>query len=251
MLIEAQAILSRKWRRVRGAARALRGCTSGLAYVEFALSLPVLLTLGLFGLETANFAMAHLRISNIAVITADNAARIRDNIDEADVIDLLTGAKETGASINFAQNGRIILSDLEPTPTGGNQWIRWQRCDGALNYTNPNTSWRPRTAGGTAITNGTEIYNSDRITPNTSTPSSPAATPTFASMGTGITIAAQSSSAVMVVEVVYNYQPIIPNSFLAGRQIRYESAFNVRQRVDQTLRNASQVTPRSCNTFAA
>ncbi|MGQ0660016.1 TadE/TadG family type IV pilus assembly protein, partial [Sphingosinicella sp.] len=197
------------------------------------------------------FAMAHLRVSNIAVMTADNAARIRDNIDEADVIDLLTGAKETGANINFAQNGRIILSDLEPTPTGGNQWIRWQRCDGALSYTNPNTAWRPRTAGGTAITNGTEIYQSDRTTPNTATPSSPLATPTYASMGTGITIAAQSGSAVMVVEVVYNYQPIIPNSFLSGRQIRYESAFNVRQRVDQTLRNASQVTPRSCNTFAA
>ncbi|MGQ0660288.1 MAG: TadE/TadG family type IV pilus assembly protein, partial [Sphingosinicella sp.] len=81
---------------LRCKSRALRGCTSGLAYVEFALALPVLLTLGLFGLETANFAMAHLRVSNIAVMTADNAARIRDNIDEADVIDLLTGAKETG-----------------------------------------------------------------------------------------------------------------------------------------------------------
>ena len=55
----------------------------------------------------------------------------------------------------------------------------------------------------------------------------------------------------MVVEVVYNYQPIIPNSFLSGRQIRYESAFNVRQRVDQTLRNQNRITPRSCNTFAA
>ena len=55
----------------------------------------------------------------------------------------------------------------------------------------------------------------------------------------------------MVVEVVYNYQPIIPNSFLTGRQIRYESAFNVRQRVDQTLRNAARITPQSCNLFAA
>jgi hypothetical protein len=211
----------------------------------------VLLTLSLFGLETANYAMAHLRVSNIAVVTADNAARIRDVIDEADVVDLLTGAKETGANINFAQNGRIILTDLEPTPTGGNQWIRWQRCDGALNYTNPETRWRPRTAGGTAITNGTEIYNADRTTTNTTTPSSAAATPTFASMGTGITIAAASGSAVMVVEVVYNYQPIIPNSFLSGRQIRYESAFNVRQRTDQTLRNINRLTPRSCGTFAA
>lgn len=238
-------------RRFARFARSLRDCSSGLALVEFAISVPVLLTLGLFGLETANYAMAHLRISNIAMMTADNAARIRDSIDEADVVELFTGAKMTGSNINFAQNGRIILSDLELTPTGNNQWMRWQRCDGALNYTNPETRWRPRTAAGAAITNGTEIYNSDRQTPNTATPSSPNATPTYASMGTGITIAAASGTAVMVVEVVYNYQPIIPNSFLSGRQIRYESAFNVRQRVDQTLRNIGRITPRSCGTFAA
>jgi hypothetical protein len=252
MLSMARSSLAITMRRVRRVAAALRDCRSGLAYVEFAMSLPVLLTLGLFGLETANFAMAHLRVSNIAMMTADNAARIRDTIDEADVTDLLTGAKETGAGINFAQNGRIILSDLERTPTGNNQWIRWQRCDGALNYTNPETRWRPRNQGGTAITNGTEIYLSDRVTATpAASASSPAATPTFASMGTGITIAATSGTAVMVVEVVYNYQPIIPNSFLSGRQIRYESAFNVRQRVDQTLRNVNRITPRSCNTFAA
>ncbi|MGE3396569.1 MAG: pilus assembly protein [Sphingomonas sp.] len=238
-------------RRFRDFSRSLRECTSGLALTEFAFSVPILLTLGLFGLETANFAMAHLRISNIATMTADNAARIRDSIDEADIVELFTGAKMTGTGINFAQNGRIILSDLEQTPTGGNQWIRWQRCDGALSYTNPETRWRPRTAGGAAITNGTEIYLADRQTFNTSTPSSPAATPTFASMGTGTTIAAAPSTAVMVVEVVYNYQPIIPNSFLSGRQIRYQSAFNVRQRTDQALRNLGRITPRSCNTFAA
>lgn len=38
----------------------------------------------------------------------------------------------------------------------------------------------------------------------------------------------------MVVEVGYNYQPI-----------------NVRQRTDQSLKNAGRITPRSCNTFAA
>jgi hypothetical protein len=228
----------------------LRRCTSGLAMIEFAMSLPVLLTLGLAGLETANFAMAHLRVSNIAMLTADNAARVRDSIDEADVTELLTGAKLSGANINFAQNGRIILSDLEPG-SGTAQWIRWQRCDGALNYSNPNGNLRPRTAAGAAITNGTEIYLTDRTTTNTTNPSSPAATPVITGMGTPTAITAQAGTAVMVVEVVYNYQPIIPNSFLQGRQIRYESAFNVRQRTDQVLKNSGHITPRSCNTFAA
>ena len=239
----------RPLKRLARQARALRGCTSGIALTEFAMSLPVLLTLGLFGLETANFAMAHLRVSNIAMITADNAARVRDSIDEADVIDLMTGAKMTGESIDFARNGRIILSDLEMSPINSNiQWIRWQRCDGALNVTP--AYGRPVNIAGVAITNGTEVYGSDRQTPSLM-PSSWLLSSLTGMGGSSATITARSGTAVMMVEVVYNYQPIIPNSFLAGRQIRYESAFNVRQRTNQSLQNAGRVTPQSCNTFQA
>jgi hypothetical protein len=228
----------------------MRDCRSGVAFVEFAFALPVLLALGLLGLETANYAMANLRVSNIAMLTADNAARVRDSIDEADIVELFTGAKMSGTNINFAANGRIILSDLEPTATGGKQWLRWQRCDGALSYTNPNTAIRPLTSAGAAITNGTEIYAADR-TATSGSPSSETKA-TLTSIGTAPnTIAAQAGTAVMVVEVAYDYQPIIPNSFLAGRRINYVSAFNVRQRTDQTLRNVSKITPRSCNAFAA
>src|SRR6185312_892845 len=125
--------------------------------------LPVVLALGLLGLETANYAMANLRVSNIAMLTADNAARVRDSIDETDIVELFTGAKMSGSNINFGRNGRVILTDLEPTTSpAGKQWVRWQRCDGALNYTGTTTALRPLSAAGTAITNGTEIYNSDR-----------------------------------------------------------------------------------------
>jgi hypothetical protein len=235
--------------RLRRFAASLRDCTSGLALTEFALSVPVLLTLGLFGLETANFAMAHLRVSNIAVMTADNAARVRDSIDEADIVELFTGAKMTGASINFAQNGRIILSDIEMSPiNSARQWIRWQRCDGALNV-DPSYG-RPITAAGANITNGTEIYQTDRQTPSL-LPSSWLLSSLVNVGGAWAPIGAQSGTAVMLVEVTYTYQPIIPSSFLSGRQIRYESAFNVRQRTDQTLRNLGRITPRSCNLFNA
>jgi hypothetical protein len=229
---------------------ALRDCRSGVAFVEFAFALPILLALGLMGLETANYAMANLRVSNIAMLTADNAARVRDSIDEADIVELFTGAKMAGSNIRFAQNGRIILTDLEPTTTGGRQWVRWQRCDGALAYSSPNAALRPMTSAGAAITNGTEIYNSDRTT-NSSSPSSQNKA-TLTSVGTGSNvISAQPGTAVMVVEVAYDYQPIIPSSFLEGKRITYQSAFNVRQRTDQTLRNLNRITPKSCNLFAA
>ena len=209
-----------------------------------------MLALGLLGLETANYAMANLRVSNIAMLTADNAARVRDSIDEGDIIELFTGAKMSGSNINFAQNGRIILTDLEQTSTGGKQWVRWQRCDGALNYAATPSALRPLTAAGGVIANGTEIYQTDRQT-NSSAPSSETKA-SLTSVGSGSNIiSAQSGTAVMLVEVAYDYQPIIPNSFLQGKRITYVSAFNVRQRTDQTLRNINRVTPKSCNSFAA
>ncbi len=231
-------------------AGSLRDDRSGVAFIEFAFALPVVLALGLLGLETANYAMANLRVSNIAMLTADNAARVRDSIDEGDIVELMTGAKMSGSNIDFAQNGRIILTDLERHSTDDLQWVRWQRCDGALNYTSPNAALRPLTSGGTAITNGTEIYNPDRFTTSSNPSSQTKASLTQVGTGANV-ISAAPGTAVMLVEVAYDYQPVIPNSFLEGRRITYVSAFNVRQRTDQTLRNVNRITPKSCNTFAA
>ena len=88
----------------RGVRRAAARLRERPRLVEFALSLPVLTTLVLVGLETANLAMAHLRVSNIAMLASDNASRVRDSIDESDVIELLIGAKMTGDSIGFRRS---------------------------------------------------------------------------------------------------------------------------------------------------
>jgi hypothetical protein len=215
----------------RFAAR-LRRCESGLAFVEFALSLPVLTTLVLVGLETANLAMAHLRISNIAMLASDNASRVRDSIDEGDVIELLTGAKLTGDTISFRQHGRIILSSIEPNTAGTNgattgQWIRWQRCDGAKVVSSTYG------AQGTGQ-NGTQNNN------------------VLQAVGpTGSQISATAGTAIMLVEVVYDYQPLVSNTIFGARTIRYESAFNVRQRTNQAITNVNNATPKSCTTYAA
>lgn len=227
----------------------LRHCRSGLALTEFAFSLPILLALSLYGFETANLAIAHLRVSNIATLTADNAARVRDSIDEANVIEMMTGAKMTGNSIRFAQNGRIILTNFE-RHTNGRQWIRWQRCDGALNV-NSNYG-QPKNSSNAAIVNGTEYFQSDRVTRSTAAQKSDPTYATLTEIGpAGRQISAASGTAVMVVEVVYNYQPIVSERLFGPIQIRYESAYNVRQRNDHDLRNAGRVTPRSCNTLQA
>ena len=55
----------------------------------------------------------------------------------------------------------------------------------------------------------------------------------------------------MVVEVTYDYKPLVIGSFLDNRRITYSSAFNVRQRTDQSIKNAAHITPRRCDQFNA
>lgn len=222
--------------------RRLARCQSGIAMTEFAMALPAVLTLGLAGMETAWLMLAHLRISNIAMLTADGASRVRERIDESDINELMTGALLAGESIQFQQNGRIILYEVEPNAANTRQWIRWQRCAGNRASTPP-TYGRPMRANGTAITNGTEItVSGSTVTQN----SSPDASTATAIGPTGNQIAAQPMTAVMVAEVVYTYQPLVSNNLLGPITIRYTSAFNVRQRSDQTLYNMAANTVMSC-----
>jgi hypothetical protein len=223
--------------------RGLGGCQSGLALTEFALSLPILLTLGLTGMEIAWLTLAHLKVSNIAMMTADNASRVRDSIDETDVNELFTGATLAGASMNFAAHGRVILYSIEPNAANTRQWIRWQRCTGSKSVA-PSYG-RPQTAAGVNITNGTEIYNSDRTTVSTNPSSATAATATAIGPA-GNQIAAQSGTAVILAEVIYDYQPLMAGNLLGTITIRRYAAFNVRQRTDQSIKNASHITPASC-----
>ena len=59
--------------------RGIRKNASGLAMTEFALSLPLLLTAGLYGAETANLVLTHMKISQLASHTclADGNAAAR------------------------------------------------------------------------------------------------------------------------------------------------------------------------------
>lgn len=239
-------------------AGALRRDRNGVALVEFAFSLPLVLLVGLVGIDVANFAIANLRVSQIAMTTADNAARVRDSIDEHDINELFIGARLVGESIQFAEHGRVILSSLEPrtvnpTKTGTelNQWIRWQRCYGEKNVTS--NYGEPRTAANAIIRDGSENSGSNPSDQIKSVPRIGVLdTPT--GMGPyGNQVAASSGTAVMFVEVVYDYQPIFMNRIIGNRTIRYKAAFNVRQRNDQVLKNGGLASSSwsTCNRFTS
>lgn len=206
--------------------------TSGLAMVEFAFTAPILLTMGLMGAETAFFAITHLRISQAAMQVADNAARVGEmemlvarRVFERDVNDVFVGAEKYGQNFGLFQNGRVILSSLERNAQGG-QTIRWQRCRGAKVF---DSSFGLEGAGATGTT--------------------------FQGMGpTGNRIQASPGTAVMFVEVAFDYQALTPFSAFGNREIRYTAAFNIRDDRDVTagISNTNPAAPVArCNVYSA
>ncbi|MEP6786348.1 MAG: hypothetical protein ABI898_11490 [Sphingomonadales bacterium] len=189
---------------------------SGLAFMEFAYSLPLVLGIGLGGIEAANLAITRMRISQIGMAVADNAARAGQGsgmalakMYESDVADVFDAARIQGTTINFKARGKVILSSLQPNSVGG-QWIAWQRCYGDKAFTsNYGTAGQGKT--GTA----------------------------FLGMGpTSALVTAPPQNAVMFVEVAYDYKAIVEPFARAlqyfgmnvdNQVITYRGAFIVRE----------------------
>lgn len=218
--------------RLRTLASRLCAGTTGLAATEFAMTFPVVLALGLTGMEMVNRTIVTMQINQIAVQLADNASRIGDEsmlqdrrIYESDLQDLFYGAElQAGESLDLYGQGRVIISSLEVVPGTSNQYIHWQRCMGRLNA--------PSTYGneGDGLTGG------------------------FPGMGLpGEEVLAFPDEAVMFVELSYEYEPLIGNPFGSPTRIHSRASFTVRD--DRDLSQiyqkdaANPATVASCGTF--
>lgn len=184
----------------------------GLALTEMAFVAPFFLTTGLLGLDTANFVITHMRVSQLAMHVADNASRVGEQntllvrrVYEGDINDLFLGAQTFSSALDLATHGRVILSSLEVNGDGG-QWIRWQRCYGAKIHP---SSFGQAGQG----SRGTSL-------PGMGAP--------------GALIRATPGNAVMFAEVAYEYQSIGPISVMDGETITYTGAFHVRDTRDLT-----------------
>ncbi|VXC46864.1 conserved hypothetical protein [Sphingomonas sp. T1] len=203
--------------------------TRGLAMIEFAIVAPFLLTLGLAGAELTHMSIAKMRVNQIATTASDNVARVRDSINEADVNEVLLSPKLLGTDIDFADNGRVVISSVEPngqTGTKAGQWIRWQRCTGALNTSASQPAYGLQDKG-----------KADASLQYMGLPSRK--------------IAAAPGTALIFIEVTYKYQPLVSQRFFGAPVLRAEAVYNVRERNDQTLAAVAGVTPSLCSTYAA
>lgn len=215
--------------------RNLRASQSGLAMIEFAYSMPILMGLGMYGTETAFLATANMKLSQTALNLADNASRLgqADNnvatptIRESGINQVFSGAKTQGQSIDLMNHGRAILTSLEVT-AGGQQFIRWRRCKGMKN----------------SATHYNDDINGDNVVDTT-----------FTGMGpTGAKVQASTNSAVMFVEVEYDYQPLFGNMFHPTTTVlRQEASFNIRDNRNLSAGLYNDLTPTTkaatCNKY--
>lgn len=198
--------------RIRGASTRLLRERRATVMIEMAFSIPFLVLVGFGGIEVANLTMSTTRISQIGLSAADNASRIaygsalsQPQIRERDINDVFSGSAEQARGMDFKAHGRIILSSLEQNDDDG-QWIHWQRCYGDL-----------------------KVPSSYGVQGNGATGTG------FPGMGKpGQEVTASTGTAVMFVEIVYEYQPIIYGKWMGPRMIRSTAAFNIREGRDLT-----------------
>jgi hypothetical protein len=212
-------------------ARKLRDDNSGLALVEFAVSLPFFMGLTIGGIEVANFASVTMQLNQIAIHTADNAARMGQatvsslrRVNEVHINDVFEGTLREGDRValtgahgyvdpktgvkSIRGNARIILSSIEnvaPFNAASPRYrIRWQRCAGTA-----------------------EQYESS-YGDVTSAPTADGFGPA------GKKVRPIAGSAIMMVELQYYYQPKIVNGFarLTDRTISQTASMMVREQRD-------------------
>lgn len=197
-------------RRFRPIARRLARSARATVLIEMAFCIPLLVLIGFGGLEYANLTLINTRISQIGLNTADNASRIaagsnlaQPQVREVDINEVFTGAEKQARNLNLKARGRIILSSLEQNKDGG-QWIHWQRCYGDMKVSSAYGA-EGKGATGTA----------------------------FKGMGPkDREVTAASGTAVMFVEVVYQYKPLLYGKWLGPRTIRSAAAYNIREARD-------------------
>ena len=176
-----------------------------VALMEFALVLPALMLLGFTGAEYANFVTTKMRVSQLALMVADNSSRMGSDDDgstavsESDIQDTFTGAEIQSSGLDVKTNGRIILSQLEPiaSPNTTSKYkISWQRCYGAQTHAS--------------------LYGKQGAT-------------NLAGIGkTGHQVTAPDYNATMFVEVYYVYKPLITTRLLPALNFDEVASMEVR-----------------------
>lgn len=98
--------------------------TKGASMVEFALILPLLMTVSLGIYETTNYIMLSAKLNEIA---SGISTWVAAQTSTATITDCLTGANLIGTNYNFSGKGGVVVSGLQQMGTSTNQKLVWQQ----------------------------------------------------------------------------------------------------------------------------
>ncbi|MBS0503768.1 MAG: hypothetical protein JSS55_08195 [Proteobacteria bacterium] len=203
----------------------LRRDRSGVALIEFAYAMPAVMAMGMYGVESANLAQTHMRVSQVALMLADNASRAGvdatggtiQQLREIDINDIMQGVRLQQNRLDLANRGRVTLSSLETNSDGG-QWIHWQRCLGMKQGAGWDSSYGKAGDGKTGTA--------------------------FPGMGNaGSEVQAPAGEAVMYVEINYQYRSLFGTmtAIVGSPVIQYTASYIVRDKRDLSGNSGSGI----------
>ncbi len=121
-----------------GRLRSLLRDRRAVAFLEFALGLPLFLGLTLTALEFGNFVMATNRVQRMAAMMSDLVAQSGTGevgISEKQVYDLFNALDLTAKPYDLRKRGRVVITGVQGTDKDNDGAIEnrilWQRFDGA------------------------------------------------------------------------------------------------------------------------
>jgi hypothetical protein len=212
----------------------LRKNESGAVLFEFAITFPMFIGLCFTGIEFVSFMNAHMKVSQLNHMIADNTARVRDRITEASFKEIEAQIKQNDVGKKLLEKGRvkisIVTTNLDTTTNLTDNKILDQRCFGNQTF------------------QATKTYGKKNDV-------------LLSGIGaTGSKIAATDSNSVVYVETYFDYDPVFYSEALFADKfqfldqkftIHYTTAASVRDRRDQRIQLIPSITPSLCpNTTA-
>ena len=162
----------------------------GVAYLEFALSLPFMLALFMGSVEVTRYIIIAQKVEKSSVTVSDVVAQSK-TIGTTELNQLVTAVSEVMQPFSFGNNGYVVITSVSKVGTNA-PMVNWQ-------YRGGGTWTQNSQVGSTGLT---------------------------ATLPNGLTL--NDKDTVIIAEVFYNYQPIIVNNTIAGRQIYKLAVFKPR-----------------------
>lgn len=172
-------------------------CDKGVAYIEFAISISVLLLVFIGAVEVSRYELIIQKMEKTVSTIADVVAQSvpsngNGGTDAQTLLPIMNDVPNMMAPYGFSSNGRAIISDVSTNQNGGSSIpiVNWQYCGG----------------GTLAVKSAIGSQGGNAIYP-------------FSPNFLNYTFDTVNTDEVIIGEIYYNFTPIFPTSVLTAIQL--------------------------------